>query len=49
MNAHVKNTTTAPLRERIARVAKIAAQFADDVDKNGRFPDETMQDRKSVV
>lgn len=42
MNAHVK-VPAAPLRERIARAAAVAAKFADDVDAKGRFPSETMQ------
>ncbi|MCX8999621.1 acyl-CoA/acyl-ACP dehydrogenase [Rhizobiaceae bacterium BDR2-2] len=42
MNAHVK-TPPASLRERIARVAAVAAQHAADVDAQARFPAETMQ------
>ncbi len=42
MNAHVK-TPVAPVSERIARAAAVAARYADDVDQKGRFPAEAMQ------
>lgn len=41
MNAHVK-TPFAPLGERMARAAAVAAKHADDVDLNGRFPSEAI-------
>lgn len=41
MNAHVK-LPAAPLGERIARAAAVAARHADDVDAKGRFPFETI-------